>query len=116
MARRNNKYGNRKTFVDGYEFDSIAESLRYQELKLMVHAGEISSLVLQPRYCLQPTFRVDGKRIRAIHYVADFDYYDNAIEALVTEDVKGVQTAVFRLKHKLFQKRYGRSIRIIAAR
>lgn len=113
---RGSKYNNQIRYVDGFRFDSIAESLRYQELKLLLAAGEICRLRLQPKYELQPGFSLDGKRIRAIHYVADFEYYDNAIGEIVTEDVKGVQTAVFRLKHKLFQKRYGRSIRIVLVR
>jgi len=115
MTRRN-KYGNRKTTVDGYEFASKAEALRYQELKLMVYAGEISLLRLQPRYVLQDAFMCEGKRVLAIEYVADFEYFDNTTKTVIIEDVKGVETAVFRLKHKLFQKRYSRSIRIIPVR
>jgi hypothetical protein len=115
MTRRN-KYGNRKVEVDGHRFDSVAESLRYQELKLLLHAGEISDLVLQPKYTLQHAFECDGKRVRAIYYIADFEYIDTALGEIITEDVKGVETAVFKIKHKMFQRAYGRSIRLVRAR
>lgn len=36
-----NKYGAKKTVVDGVTFDSKAEARRYQQLKLMQQAGEI---------------------------------------------------------------------------
>lgn len=52
-----NKYRNKKVIVDDYIFDSIQESRRYKELKLLVKAGEISNLQLQPRFLLQEAFR-----------------------------------------------------------
>ena len=39
-----NKYGNKKTVVDGITFDSRKEAKRYQELKLLEKAGEIKDL------------------------------------------------------------------------
>lgn len=47
-----NKYRNKKAIVDDYIFDSIQESRRYKELKLLLKAGEISNLELQPRFLL----------------------------------------------------------------
>ena len=44
------KYHNRKTLVDGIQFDSQKEANRYQELILMERAGLIRSIELQPRY------------------------------------------------------------------
>ena len=111
------KYGNRITYVDGIKFASQAEALRYQELKLMLYAGEISNLRLQPRYDLQPAFTtISGKRIRAIKYVGDFEYIDNVAQQLITEDVKGVETSTFKLKHKMFMFKYGREIKLVRAR
>ena len=69
-----NKYRNKKVQVDMYVFDSIAESKRYKELKLLERAGEISNLELQPRFLLQDSFRKNGKTYRKIEYVADFMY------------------------------------------
>lgn len=69
-----NKYRNKKVIVDGKEFDSIQESKRYKELKLLLKAGKISNLELQPRFLLQESFRKNGKAFRKIEYIADFQY------------------------------------------
>ena len=98
------KYKNKKTQVDMYVFDSIAESRRYKELALLEKAGEISNLELQPRFLLQESFKKNGKTYRKIEYVADFQYEENG--KVIVEDVKGIQTDVFKLKHKLFEKKY----------
>lgn len=72
-----NKYRNKKTQVDMYVFDSIAESKRYKELALLERAGEISDLELQPRFLLQESFKKNGKTHRKIEYIADFMYKEN---------------------------------------
>lgn len=69
-----NKYRNKKTQVDMYVFDSIAESKRYKELALLQRAGEIQNLELQPRFLLQESFKKNGKTYRKIEYIADFMY------------------------------------------
>lgn len=69
-----NKYNNKKVQVDMYVFDSIIESQRYKELKLLERAGEISNLELQPKFLLQETFKKNGKTYKAINYIADFMY------------------------------------------
>lgn len=99
-----NKYKNKKVVVDGEEFDSIRESQRYKELKLLLRAGEISNLELQPRFLLQDSFKKNGRAFRKIEYVADFQYIENG--KTIVEDVKGIQTDVFKLKHKIFEKVY----------
>lgn len=68
------KYKNKKAQVDMYVFDSIAESKRYKELKLLEIAGEIQGLELQPRFLLQEGFKKNGKTYRKIEYIADFMY------------------------------------------
>lgn len=99
------KYGNKKVEYDGYTFDSIAEARRYEELKLMEQAGAISDLRLQPRYELQKAFvDYEGKRQRAIVYVADFSYQEEGLR--VVEDVKGKATKEYLIKKKLFLFKY----------
>lgn len=68
------KYKNKKTQVDMYVFDSIAESRRYKELALLERVGEIKKLQLQPRFLLQESFKKNGKTYRKIEYIADFMY------------------------------------------
>ena len=99
-----NKYRNKKVQVDMYVFDSIRESQRYKELKLLERAGEIRNLELQPHFLLQESFKKNGKTYRKIEYIADFKYTENG--KTIVEDVKGMQTDVFKLKHKLFEKKY----------
>ena len=99
-----NKYRNKKVIVEDYVFDSIEESRRYKELKLLLRAGKISNLELQPHFLLQDSFKKNGKTYRKIEYIADFKYIENG--KTIVEDVKGMQTDVFKLKHKLFEKKY----------
>ena len=99
-----NKYRNKKVQIDMYVFDSIAESRRYKELALLQRAGKITELQLQPKFLLQESFRKNGKTYRKIDYIADFQYEENG--KIVVEDVKGKETEVFKLKRKLFEKKY----------
>lgn len=99
-----NKYKNKKTQVDMYVFDSAREAKRYKELKLLERVGEISNLELQPRFILQDSFKKNGRTYRKIEYVADFKYIEKG--KIIVEDVKGIQTDVFKIKHKLFEKIY----------
>lgn len=99
-----NKYRNKKTQIDMYVFDSIAESKRYKELALLERAGEISELTLQPKFLLQESFKKNGKTYRKIEYIADFMYREKG--QIVIEDVKGKETEVFKLKRKLFEYKY----------
>lgn len=99
-----NKYGAVKAERDGITFASKAERRRYDELRLLEYEGEITDLRVQPEYVLQEAFKRDGKTIRPIVYRADFAYRENGRQ--IAEDVKGVATAVFKLKYRLFLKRY----------
>ncbi len=100
-----NKYHNRRTEIDGIMFDSKREGERYQELRLLEKAGQISELTVHPRYMV-----AEGQRdmhLRPIYYIGDFEYREG--EQIICEDVKGgkaTQTAVFKLKAKLFKMRY----------
>lgn len=101
-----NKYGNKKTVLDGITFDSIREAERYAELKLMEKAGMIQGLERQMPFTLQEGFRDKyGKWQRAIKYVADFTYYMNG--EFIIEDVKSPATRqdkVYKLKKKMLMK------------
>lgn len=103
------KYHAKKTTVDGITFDSRREADRYLVLKSMEEDGAIEDLRRQVRYELVPAFDVDGKHYRPVFYVADFAYVEDGKE--VVEDVKGMATDVYRLKSKLFARRYGKVIK-----
>lgn len=101
------KYNAKPTNSDGYRFDSKREAQRYQELKQLEQAGHIRHLLVHPRYCLQESFTDSaGKKQSSITYVADFKYVEVPTGNWVVEDVKGVETPVFRLKAKMFKKVY----------
>jgi len=97
------KYRNRKTLVDGIQFDSQKEADRYQELQWMQQAGLIQDLELQPRYDLI----VNGHKLG--FYRGDFRYKEVATDSVILEDVKSpaTRTAVYRLKKKLVKALYG---------
>lgn len=107
------KYNSIKTIVDGIKFDSKKEARRYKELKVLERAGTIKELELQPRFILQDKFKLEGKTHRKIEYVADFKYWDKEKETWIVEDVKGVKTDVYKLKKKIFLKKYGREYTFI---
>ena len=95
---KRNKYGAKKTVIDGIKFDSMAEGRRYKQLILLEKAGVIQELELQPRYDLI----VNGKKCG--FYKADFRY--NELGNQVVEDVKGMKTPVYNLKKKLVKAIY----------
>lgn len=100
------KYGNRKTVEDGYVFDSKLEADYYCQLKLLKRAGHIKDFTLQPRFTLQESYvhRFTRKTIRKVEYVADFLVtYPNHQEIV---DCKGIKTAVYLLKKKIFECKY----------
>lgn len=100
----NSKYRSRKVTVDGIVFDSVKESKRYQELKLLEKAGKIKELRTQVKYVLIPSqyekvwdekkqvWRM-GKCIeREVTYIADFAYWSVTDCKDVVEDVKSAIT------------------------
>lgn len=99
------KYGNVKTTIDGHVFDSKAEARYYQALRLLEQTGDISNLVMQPKYELQPAFRdTHGKWQAAIHYIADFEFIEQG--KTIAVDVKGMVTQAFAMKAKLFKYKF----------
>lgn|ERR1700734_2196951 len=99
--KKRSKYGAVKTECDGVTFDSKKEAKRYNELKLLLLAGEIEHLQRQPAFPIT----VNGVKVGT--YKADFSYMEKG--ELVIEDVKSepTKTAVYRLKKKLVEAMYG---------
>lgn len=120
------KYGSRKQTVSGITFDSRREARRFQELRLLEPAGEISDLRLQVKYVLIPTQRAPSFEVykrgpnkgrrkpwevleKECAYIADFVYTKG--DETVVEDAKGVRTKEYIIKRKLMLERYGIQIR-----
>ena len=88
------KYRNIKTEVDGITFDSRAEADRYCELKMLQAAGKVDGFGIQPSFVLAA-----GARYRP-------DFIVCAGGHVWVEDVKGVETQTFKLKRRLWERRY----------
>lgn len=94
-----------KKEIDGIKFDSTMEADYYEYLKAEKEAGRIKEFSLQPKFPLQEAFKKYGRTIRAMMYIADFKVkYADGTELII--DVKGRETADFKLKRKLFDYKY----------
>lgn len=101
------KYHNRKSTHDNIRFDSQAELARYQELKLLLRAGEITLLSVHPKFVIDGPFTTPaGVKFRSMTYAPDFTYTRTVDGRCVAEDVKGVRTAVYQIKRRLFMKAF----------
>lgn len=126
------KYHNEPDNRGNLRFDSKKEARRFDELMVMLRAGEIRNLRLQAQFTLQESYLTpEGERVRAIRYVADFFYEQltccnmlrtqgegyvpsaNELRWLpVVEDVKSkaTKTAQYELKKKLLKERFNITI------
>lgn len=88
-------------------FDSKLEKQYYLEIICGgLDSGIITDYELQKRYILQPSYKHDGKTIRAIDYVADFwiKFADGSEKIIDTKG--GLVDSVAKLKRKLFWNIY----------
>jgi hypothetical protein len=100
-----NKFNARKKIVDGHVFQSTLEADVYSFLKWLESTGGIACLALQVPYLLQNKFRDEtGFLHRNVSYYADFQFIRAGRTVVV--DAKGKKTPMYRLKRKLFQKKY----------
>lgn len=92
-----NKYGAKRTIVDGITFASKGESQFYSYLKALQVRGEILSFRMQVKYKLHGS----------INYISDFNVVmpDGDVRII---DFKGMETPVFKIKRKLFEADYGK--------
>jgi hypothetical protein len=95
------KYRSVRTEVGGVVYDSKREAAHAVLLEAMERNGLIRDLRRQVAYPLA----VNG--VVVCRYVADFVYHDTAAGAEAVVDVKGVKTAVYKIKKKLMLAVYG---------
>lgn len=100
------KYRNTPTTIGNERFDSKGEAARWQELRLLEKAGEITDLTRQVKYDLI----VEG--VKVCRFVPDFEYRKDG--KLITEDFKSkaTMTPAFRIKAKLFKALHNREVLI----
>lgn len=76
------KYGNKKAvrvLANGreFKFDSQKEARRFDELLVLLQAGKIKDLKLQPEFTLREAYTdPEGWHIRPLKYRADFSYME----------------------------------------
>lgn len=95
-------------------FHSAREASRYDELMLMLRAGEIREMKVQPQFTLKESFVTpEGDLSRKVVYIADFSYEARVKDGtwrFVVEDVKSERTRKnkdYRIKVKLMQENRG---------
>lgn len=99
-AKKPSKYKNIRTTVDGVAFASKKEAAHYVKLKAMEKVGIITDLTLQPKFPIV----VNGYAIG--FYAADFSYTVVSTGIRFVDDVKGMRTAVYKIKKKLVEALY----------
>ena len=104
------KFNNQKVEIDGHKFDSRHEAQVYLYLKQQQTEGNITQLSLQVPFILLDKYKINGKTVRAIKYIADFTFINSDLE-LEVWDAKGVKTPTYKLKKKIFEYRYGIEIK-----
>lgn len=83
--------------ITGISFDSKMECDYYLDLMQRKRLGEITEIELQPVYVLQEKPK--------IKYIPDFRItYPTGHQEII--DVKGTQTAAFRIKARLFRAKF----------
>ena len=106
------KFNAVKVEYDGRKFDSKLECNIYKVLKERLTPDY--KIGFQPSFVLQEKFAFDGHIIRPITYKADFVIYkDSETEAKAVIDAKGMETNEFKIKRKLFIRKYGYDIVIL---
>lgn len=129
------KYHNKPKTNGGIKFDSTKESNRFDQLMLMLKAGQIKDLRLQVNFTLQEGFTTpEGERIKPIIYKADFVYKTEFVNPLklgdgtlmfdpkdksmwkwdtVVEDVKSkpTKTKTYLMKKKMMLDKFGIAIK-----
>lgn len=104
---KRNKFGAKKTVVDGIRFDSKREAEYYAELKLREKAGEVYEVEMQRPFAIV----INGQLVCT--YKSDFHFYDAIAKRRRVVDTKGFATPEFKLKKKLMKAVLGLEIEVV---
>lgn len=102
-----NKYCARRLRIDGITFDSKLEADRYQQLKLLQTAGEITGLEYHKKFVIIPK----SKHGNDVYYEADFFYFENGKPIVEDTKSEATVTAVYKLKKRLLAETHGITIK-----
>ena len=101
---KKNKYGAKKTWVDGICFDSQKEAQYYQRLKLLVKAGGLAGYLVHGKMvCTEGT----DKDNKATMYEPDFVLlFPDGTYRIVDTKSEATITPVFKLKMKALREKF----------
>ena len=100
--RQKHKYNAIPVVHDGIRFDSKKEGRFYEKLKLLTKAGEVVF------FLRQVPFHLPG----GVVYRVDFQvFYSDGTVAFI--DVKGMETATFKMKKKMVESLYPIKIELV---
>lgn len=91
------KYHNSKVRIGSLTFDSKLESEHYLLLTNRLRRGEIKDLARQVK--IELTQNAD-KHKEKVHYIADFVFFDLALNRWIVWDSKGMPTDAYKIKRK----------------
>lgn len=102
------KYRNEPVVVDGRRYASKVEAAYCENLILLERAGKIGGLELQKRF---PLLGPKGELICT--YVADACFWDHEQDRFRCIDIKGCETAAFKLKRKMMRALLGIEVEVV---
>lgn len=109
LKRKGNKFGAKKTIIDGIKFDSKREAEYYSQLKIMQRGGLIQSFKRQVSFDLFAHSSVSlgsfTHPTEIAHHIVDF-LVINLRGNREVHEVKGMETDVWKLKRKIFEANY----------
>ncbi len=105
---KSNKFGAKKTEIDGIKFDSKKESETYSDYKLELAQGLIEHLTMHPK------FPIYINSILVCNVELDFTFFDKRVNKIRYIDVKAwdkkkekyLVTSESRLKKKMVEAQY----------
>lgn len=111
---KNSKYGAKSVEIDGIHFASQLEARFY----MFFIDHDIKILELQPRFILEDAFECydwqakKTRKYRKSEYVADFRIQTPDGDIFIIE-AKGFETEAWKIKKKLFLKKYGNEEKLL---
>lgn len=91
------KYRNSKVRIGSLTFDSKLESEHYLLLTNRLKRGEIKDLARQVK--IELTSNAEKHKDK-VHYIADFVFFDLALNRWIVWDSKGMPTDAYKIKRK----------------
>lgn len=106
------KYKAKPVEIAGQKYRSMLEASRHQVLMILERAGEISDIRREVPFVLAPAIKIGRRQKPALRYYADYVYKDKEGREVV-EDVKGMETPVWRIKLHLMATVHGIEVQTV---